>query len=491
MPVSRGFLAQCEQEALQFSGAIQSFGALLVVSADGRITHKSANFDEFTDLAAMEIGSSLEGVLAEVMAALQEPPGTRLYLEQALSRGAVMLDVVANRSDSGEVIFELLAACSAPVIDSCPFVTAIETEAHLEQMRQQLIDWIAEVTGFNRVMYYQFLDDDDGKVVAEYCREEAQGSYLGLRFPASDIPAIARRIYLLNPWRSIEDAAATSVQVFGEGKLDLSRTDLRSVSPVHSVYMQNMGDRASFSLPVTLGQELDALISCHHHDPAHLPLPVKRVIYEQVRQFNTFLRDFKTRQRMRQLDEARYDIRCQLSLLEQQRVDQRWQILSQWLQEWAQVDGVLWLQEHRCLTAGVQLPQDAVDWLDNWLLNQSKDLVFMTDKLREWSGQDWLTEVAGIAAVRMRVGRESVRLFLLRTEQTMSIDWGGNPDKPVEYHDGELGIAPRRSFARWIEKRIGFSAPWDKQVNLQLLRFREEYQSRCAFLPLFGEDHAK
>ena len=71
-----------------------------------------------------------------------------------------------------------------------------------------LVDALRQASGFDRVLFYQFLPDDDGEVLAEACGDAAQGSYLGLRFPASDIPQVARNLYVLNPWRTIPDAQA-------------------------------------------------------------------------------------------------------------------------------------------------------------------------------------------------------------------------------------------------------------------------------------------
>ena len=60
------------------------------------------------------------------------------------------------------------------------------------------------MTGFDRVMAYRFGHDDSGDVVAEACSDELE-PYLGRRYPASDIPAQARRLYILNTLRLIAD----------------------------------------------------------------------------------------------------------------------------------------------------------------------------------------------------------------------------------------------------------------------------------------------
>ncbi|MBK7416290.1 MAG: GAF domain-containing protein [Dechloromonas sp.] len=150
-----------------------------------------------------------------------------------------------------------------------PAIATLKTPgnaAELTAHHQALLLGVREITGFDRVMLYHFHDDFSGEVIAEEARE-GLGSYMGLRFPASDIPAIARRIYLVNPWRSIPDIETPISAVLGEGVSNLTNSLLRSVSPVHLKYLEHMGVRASFSLPVKVGGKLWGLVACHHLSP--------------------------------------------------------------------------------------------------------------------------------------------------------------------------------------------------------------------------------
>src|SRR5690606_28628938 len=85
-----------------------------------------------------------------------------------------------------------------------------------------------------------------------------------------------------------------------------------------------------------------------------------------------------------------------------------------------------------------------------------------------------LSQVAGVLAFKARLpdGR-FLRVYLGRLEYIHEVAWGGNPDKPVEYHDGQLGIAPRRSFEKWVEKCVGRCRPWGNETRLLALRLRE------------------
>jgi light-regulated signal transduction histidine kinase (bacteriophytochrome) len=67
----------------------------------------------------------------------------------------------------------------------------------------------------------------------------------------------------------------------------------------------------------------------------------------------------------------------------------------------------------------------------------------------------------------------TIQLWLFRKELIYEVDWGGNPDKPVEFYEGKIGIAPRRSFDKYVEKRKDYSSPWSREDRLAAKRLRQ------------------
>jgi hypothetical protein len=71
-------------------------------------------------------------------------------------------------------------------------------------------------------------------------------NYLGLRFPASDIPPQARRLYTINPFRLISNTfyepcpVLPTINPLTNSPLDMSHATFRAVSPVHIQYMKNI-----------------------------------------------------------------------------------------------------------------------------------------------------------------------------------------------------------------------------------------------------------
>src|SRR4029079_13077787 len=158
-----------------------------------------------------------------------------------------------------------------------PALTRIQHVTTLAELADVVVREMCRVTGFDRVLFYRFHEDGHGSVDAE-ARAPALEPYLGLHYPASDIPAQARQLYLKSWLRLIADGRATPARVVPilrpdtGGPLDLSFAVLRSVSPIHLEYMANMGVRASMSISLIVRDRLWGLISClDHTGPRRIP----------------------------------------------------------------------------------------------------------------------------------------------------------------------------------------------------------------------------
>src|SRR6185295_10385379 len=146
----------------------------------------------------------------------------------------------------------------------------VQRASTLTELAVIITQEIWRATGFERVMFYRFHEDGSGSVDAE-ARDAVHEPYLGLHYPASDIPAQARRLYLKNWLRLIFDVRQKPARIVPAlrpdtgAPLDLSFSVLRSVSPIHIEYMENMGVRASMSISLIVRDRLWGLISCLNH----------------------------------------------------------------------------------------------------------------------------------------------------------------------------------------------------------------------------------
>ena len=466
-----GYLTECEREPLNLSGQIQPHGALLILDDQGRISHVSDNIDVFLPGEAPAwLGLQAPECLRELADALPHEPGARLVGACRLDDPPGALDVVASRSRQDRVTLELSRPGPAPA-------ARVGDPAASPLDRQALLAAVSGLTGFERVMYYRFMDNGDGEVLDEIRRGEVYGSYLGLRFPASDIPRIARHLYLCNPWRWIPDASAEPVAILGRDSEapDLTWSDLRSVSPVHREYLGNMGVRAALSFPVRVNGELHALVACHHSSPGRLGMPVLEQISQRVTKHAQVLATELARQRMRLLDTLGSRFGQARAILDRHgELFSAWSELGPWLMREFDADGALLCGPDQLVATGLELPPEALAALDARPELFGERSFWISDSLsRDLPGLPH-GSAAGVLVVRPGRGLPSEGCILLtRGEHIEEIHWGGNPHKPPEHLGGRSVLSPRRSFEKWVERRIGHCRPWGKESSLMAYRVRE------------------
>ena len=131
-------------------------------------------------------------------------------------------------------------------------------------------------------MVYRFDEEWNGEVIAE-ATDSLPVSYLGFRFPASDIPAQVRKLFLLNRLRAIADVSAmpapivpTLAPLTGEA-LDLTYSVLRSPAPIHLEYLRNMGVQSSMTVSIIVPRQLWGIIACHHTTPRQVDASIRSV----------------------------------------------------------------------------------------------------------------------------------------------------------------------------------------------------------------------
>ena len=472
------FLSQCECEALHLSGAIQPHGGLLVADTTGRVTHASVNIDQFLGGPPETwIGADLPGDAADRVAALPLKPGSRNT--GVLIVDTKVFDSVITRGERGAILLEVTRQVDDRCVDSLPSYLPPDAvpadSAGMQAIERALVERIADLTGFQRVMYYRFREDGDGEVIAEARRGEAYGSYLGLRYPASDIPQIARALYLKNPWRMIPDAAANAVPITGQLHApDLSYSDLRSVSPVHQAYLANMGVGASLSFPLVQRGELVALIAAHHRERRYLPPATLSHTTALVRNHALTCSRFLAQISMQTVDGFLHRFNALKPLLrEADGYRTHWPQLAQWLLKEFAADGIYLCLNEVCLQAGKVADEDTIERLGTWFSGR-QEVVSDCDSLKRLAGIHAGVGIDGVLALRTPLpGRRELQLYLTRREYVHEVAWGGNPHKPVESSHGDLGLSPRRSFDKWVENRRDYCRPWSRSERLLALKLRD------------------
>ena len=512
-------LDNCDSEPIHIPGAIQPHGALIAFAAGGRTAWVSANATALLGDGVPRVGESLEaghfdgcvGVHTTIADVLAEPDdGSGQPSSSEVRLNGRTFDVVAHRSADFIVVeFER----RPPGIDA---VAGFALKAHraMERIKRQhslqsLLDFavhaVRELTGFDRVLAYRFRHDDSGDVVAEACAENLE-SYRGRRYPASDIPAQARRLYVINTLRLIADVAAAPVPIqatVDTPVLDMSHCVLRSVSPIHIEYLQNIGVDASMSISIVVNGQLWGMLACHHMAPLQVAYSVRMACDVLAQLLAANVQSQIASENARRSD-ASADLRSRL-IETTLHADDSAAALSSMAPELAAVfnaHAVVIAEESKLHVEG-DLPRTFAVQLVQWLdaAGVPAGAVRTTASLKSFAPA--LAEEAGVWCGMLALSIDpSSRgwLVFLRKEQVETIEWGGNPEK--EYRIGPLGarLTPRGSFDVWRQTVRDTSEPWsaadigyghqvlDELLRARAMRMAEVAHGRTQLMAMLGHD---
>lgn len=472
-------LKSCEREPVHIPGAIQPHGVLIAMDEQLEgIRQVSANLESMLGVSVNDaLAMTPERLfthrwLDQIRAQLDSPNRYGASIVSLRVRGrAQRFQLLLYRSGS-RVVAELEPISGHP--ERWLFGALADWQASLsgyttrDGLLRALTTLVRELAGYDRVMIYQFDEDWNGSVVSESLADGAD-SYLGHHFPASDIPAQVRELYSVKRVRDIPDAGAKAVPLvpvtdpLDDSPLDLSRSILRAVAPIHVAYLANMGVVASMSIALHLEQRLWGLLACHASAPNVLSPALRDALRAMVQTTCFQLELIQAREDAALIQRAN-DSRDML-------VDQRGEF-SDWEKivathgpAWLGVfraGGVALVAADRVATAGHVPDLDSIESIVAWLgKHHSGELAWSS---RELGRTDLArlcepAKAAGLLAVPLpiRNPRDAWLLFF-RPEKAETRIWAGNPEKTIEQQSGRL--SPRQSFDSWKETVRGQSALW-------------------------------
>jgi light-regulated signal transduction histidine kinase (bacteriophytochrome) len=469
-------LSDCEREQIHLPESIQPHGALLVLRGPQlKVVKASSNLNAVTGIDADALGrpfADYDAPLAETILSLLKEEGLESMpqsLRSASGRSPYHFDVAVHRLESGDAIVELEPV--RPGADLTGFIEqsfqSILSTLTLRDLCDETARVFKKLTGYDRVMVYRFDPDGHGEVFSEQ-REDTLEAYLGNRYPASDIPQIARRLYQTNRIRLLVDVSYRAIPLIAgddaihDGQLDMSLCSLRSVSPIHIQYLKNMGVSATLVVSLMAGGSLWGLVSCHHYSPRNIAYETKaacEVLAEVVATRIAALESF-----------ARVEGELAIRRIEKRIVeaiarDGNWKRAlfdnPQLLLQPLQAIGAALAFEGEILSTGEVPGTEQIRAIVSWLERTQDKEAFASSCL----GSDWpefkpLKSVAsGLLSVPIsRAPGEYLMWF--RPERIRTLTWGGNPFKPVEVGDDPRDLSPRRSFAQWHQLVQDTSDQW-------------------------------
>lgn len=495
-------LSTCDSEPVQTPGCIQAHGALLVLRlGDLRILQASENSLQYLGEEAAQllghpvghvVGAAGEARLREMLERDTLDRGASYAFTVPARADAVALDVCVHTSQDVAVLeFEATGRASAhtegdyfELLKSA--VSRLQAAVSVRAFCQQVTEVVRSVTGLDRVMVYRFHADLHGEVIAESARDGLT-PWLGLHYPAADIPQPAREIFKRIWIRPLPDAAGPLVELWplanpDTGRaLDMTHCALRGASVMYTEYLANMGVAASLTMPILRDGELWGLIACHHGTPTRFPY--------QVRAACELLAQVASLQLKSAEDAEQLAYRLQLKRIHQQLVARS-----------AREGDLLALTAHQpSLLDAVDAGGAALHYMNRWWRVGRVPKVPQLDALAAWlyerpefesatrpvfSTDAWarvcpdavgLADVASGVLATVLSRQQRGLLVWFRPETMQTVTWAGNPyDEPAVPGPHGRRLSPRASFEMFVESVHGRSLPWsdveiDAALRLRLL----------------------
>jgi two-component system, chemotaxis family, sensor kinase Cph1 len=482
-------ITNCDSEPVQTPGCIQAHGVLLVLrSTDLTVLQVSENAERW-------LGRTIPSLLGQPIAAVVGESGQARLRELLRNEPtehnpiyaftldprdeAPPLDVIVHTT-GGVTVVELEATGRSDVTAEPAYyaslkksVSRLEGARSLRDFCESVTEEVRSLSSFDRVMVYRFHEDGHGEVVAESRRYDLE-PWLGLHYPAEDIPQPAREIFKQIWIRPVPDVGGELCELVplanpDTGKpLTMTHCALRGPSIMYTEYLQNMGVRAALTMPIRRAGELWGLIACHHYAaPAPIAYGVRAAceLFAQVVSF----------QHKAVEDREQLLYRLRLEGVHQQLVaasarEGRLGAMTDGipsLLDAMDAEGAAVYHHKRWSRVGKTPSEPELEALGEWLyrrreLESAAHPVYATDSLvRDYPPGAAFSDVAsGVLAVPLSLSSKSLLLWF-RPETSQTVRWGGNPhEKPMVPGPHGPRLTPRKSFELFIESVARRSLPW-------------------------------
>ena len=478
-------ITNCENEPIHIPGSIQPHGFLLGVGRDtSRIMYCSENCCEYFELSLAEI---LDKPLTDFFSK-EEITNFNIYFgknEDEIIRPFIFSIKGKGYNTSAHISNDCLVLEFEPFsetsldfpdlyIQTKRFSYFTERADNLKMLCQDIARETKSITGYDRVMIYRFDEDYNGEVFAESKNDDLE-PYLGLHYPHTDIPAQARALYLSNKLRILSDVNYKIVPIYGlnnsdaqTNTLDLSLSSLRSFSPIHIKYLQNMGVEATLAISLIHKGKLWGIIVGHHYSSRHIPYFTRLAAHLQavflssqidVRQIADEFQytkdgDKKIEKLHEALSETNFDITESQNLV--------------LLKELLNADGVI-IYNKGTLNYNGSMPNEELLYpFIKWLQTKYVNGIYKSSELiNDYPDTELLVkEIAGVYSFSFGENNENCIVWTLN-EIEKTVNWAGNPEKAIIKNEETSVLTPRNSFAMWTQSVKNQSRQWkqtDKDV---------------------------
>lgn len=469
-------LTNCEHEPIHVPGKIQPHGFLIGLDLNKKIDFCTENISLFVSVLHIEVlGKSFADVFGlkaeqQIYNYINKDKAQDVFPLEIDLLGKVFQVSIHKSFDiyilEAEPKFGGREKLADVYTQTIHFITQMNNTKSLKDLCALVAKGTREITGYDRVMIYRFDEQYNGEVFAESCREDLE-SFLGLHYPHTDIPAQARELYIRNQLRLIVDVNYEPVPIFtvddSENKsLDLSLSILRSTSPIHVEYLQNMGVGATLTISLIHNDRLWGLIACHHYSKKNIS-PEVRLAAKIQGQFITSQID------IRQSNDENINAQKTAEALEQLTgIDLP--LVQDSLEKIVASPELL----HICNAAGVSITcrgkiykngltptDDQITALTDSISDLKITTIFTTNKVNDYFPE--LENCPTVAGIIYHSLGSADHIIWYRPESISEINWGGDPEKSIV--KDSTGLHPRNSFNIWKQIIKNQSSKW-KQYEI-------------------------
>ena len=502
-------LTNCDREPIHIPGAIQPYGFMLCLDeVSHNVAYASENTQDLLGIAPTElVGAGLGRLLGPERAT--EIGKSFATLTQAHQLLGVRLEQVA-----GQPFYKLImhrydrllwlefepVEESAPASLDLPYLNSALSQmlgaGSVAEFCQYAVEQVRAITGFDRVAIYRFAPDESGEVIAEAVRPDL-APWLGLHYPASDIPQQARAMYLKNWLRFIPDASYVPARLVplrpprASRPPDMTYAVLRSVSPIHLEYLHNLGSAATMTISLIQDEQLWGMITCHHLTPRLVSYELRDLCQFIAKTFSALL---STKEKQ---DEQAY----QLAVRERQArlfehvsntpnfVEGLYQ-KTPTLMDVFECAGAAVCFEDEIITLGNAPSRPQIEEILAWLQANVQQDVFHTDSYASLNpaGLALRSTASGFMAASLAEAPGNYLLWF-RPEVVQTVTWAGQNEKPQQLVDGQIFLSPRQSFEAWKQFVENTSVPWKPLEIKSATEIRLHISD--VRLKIFNELHAR
>ena len=488
-------LTNCDKEPIHLIRYVQKHALLIACNPDDlKVKFISDNCSDFLDKnAGACINERLENLLPadavnQIKTGLQENNLNALLPIKTHDFSAGNLyGILAHINPDGLLVLEIepLQSTGQDMNFQLRFGTAVENiqrETRISHIFDRAAAEVRSITGFDRVMVYKFDEEGNGQIIAESRNDDLE-SFLGLNYPATDIPEQARVLFMKNQIRFTRDIQEECAVIRPlrhpdtGGYFDQTYCSARGSSPIHVEYLTNMGVHGSLTIAVMREGKLWGLFACHHYSPITLDY--------RVRQYIKFLG---------QIISGHIVINSALEYKNELLAAQttRKTLLEQMIANWDAVQGLTQNEvkftdltdcaggaiytENETVTVGttpdiatIKLIVDDFEKNRNSLVWHSHHLGADIPNLPEMP-----ENTGGVLLLVINDVPNPQYIMWFRPEIRKVVNWGGNPEKAVVKNEEGQRLSPRKSFEKWQQIIEKCSERWGKDDVTTVLSLRSD-----------------